>query len=116
MLLGRRVKEARECMKFTQNDLASKLGVSKVTICGYEKGKRYPSLAIFIKLLDALQVTPDYLLGRDTVVSEQDTEYKIIMSKEDIKILNEIKSNNIVYNRLLENPKSVINFISKKLN
>ena len=116
MLLGRRLKEARKSNGYTQNDLAEKLGVSKVTICGYERETRVPSLGIFLQLLDILQVEPNYLLGRDTLIKEENTEYKIKVAKEDIKILKEIKNNSTVYSKFIDNPKGIISFIERKLN
>lgn len=116
MLLGRRLKEARKNMGYTQADLGKQLGVTKVTICGYEKGTRVPSLGIFLQLLDILQVEPNYLLGRDTLISEEITEYKIRVAKEDMKILKEIKNNATVYSKFLDNTNGVINFIERKLN
>lgn len=37
MVLGKRIKEVRKNKKLTQDDLAQMLGVSKVTICYWEK-------------------------------------------------------------------------------
>ena len=82
-----KLKKARICKGYTQESLAKKLGVSKVTICGYEKGTRVPSLNIFSELLDILEVEPNYLLGRDTLIREEGTNYTIKLSKEDIKLI-----------------------------
>lgn len=116
MLLGRRLREVRKDKGYTQESLAKKLGVSKVTICGYEKGTRVPSLNIFSELLDILEVEPNYLLGRDTLIREEGTNYTIKLSKEDIKLIKIIKNDITVYNKFLDNPKGVISFISRKLN
>ncbi len=115
MLLGMRLKEVRKSKGYTQNDLAQKIGVSKVTICGYESGKRVPSLDTFVQLLDILEVEPNYLLGRDTLIGEDISEYRIKVSREDIKILKEIRNNPIVYNRFLDNTRGIINFIERKI-
>ena len=90
MLSGRMLRELRKSKGYTQEFLATKLGVSKVTVCGYEKETRTPSLNIFLQLLDIFEVEPNYLLGRDNLVSEENTDYKIKMSKEDIKIRERI--------------------------
>lgn len=37
------------------------------------------------------------------------------MSKEDIKIIKDIKNNKVVYNKFLDNSAGVINFIERKL-
>lgn len=115
MLSGRRLRELRKSKGYTQEFLATKLGVSKVIVCGYEKETRTPSLNIFLQLLDIFEVEPNYLLGRDNLVSEENTDYKIKMSKEDIKIIKDIKNNKVVYNKFLDNSAGVINFIERKL-
>ena len=115
MLSGRRLRELRKSKGYTQEFLATKLGVSKVTVCGYEKETRTPSLNIFLQLLDIFEVETNYLLGRDNLVSEENTDYKIKMSKEDIKIIKDIKNNKVVYNKFLDNSAGVINFIERKL-
>ena len=96
MLSGRRLRELRKSKGYTQEFLATKLGVSKVTVCGYEKETRTPSLNIFLQLLDIFEVEPNYLLGRDNLVSEENTDYKIKMSKEDIKIIKDKKNYKII--------------------
>lgn len=92
MIIGERVKEARKNKNLSQQQLGDMLGVSKVSICGYENGVRIPTMENFVQLLDILDLSADYLLGRDiNVVSEEDEEYKVKLSKEDINIIKELK-------------------------
>ena len=87
MIIGERVKEARKNKNLSQQQLGDMLGVSKVSICGYENGVRIPTIENFVQLLDILDLSADYLLGRDiNVVSEEDEEYKVKLSKEDTNI------------------------------
>ena len=51
MLVGERLKEARLAKGLSQQELGDLLGVSKVSICGYEKGTRTPTLNNFIDLI-----------------------------------------------------------------
>ena len=53
MLIGKRVKEARLKKGLSQQQVADALGVSKVSVCGYEKGTRTPSLEIFDALTES---------------------------------------------------------------
>ena len=46
------LKLLRRKHRLTQFDLANKLNINTKTVLSYEKGKSYPSLAIFIKLCD----------------------------------------------------------------
>ena len=58
-----RIKELRTSQKITQNDFASRLGVTKSAISSYENGSRLPSYDILIKISRIFKVSTDYLLG-----------------------------------------------------
>lgn len=51
--------------KLHQKDLAEKMGVSGSTISDYRNGKQEPRLAYLKLLADSLDVSTDYLLGRN---------------------------------------------------
>ena len=61
--VGSRIKELRVSQKITQNDFASRLGVTKSAISSYENGSRLPSYDILIKISRIFKVSTDYLLG-----------------------------------------------------
>ena len=116
MIIGKRLKEARVKKGMSQEELGNLLGVSKVSICGYEKGTRTPTMENFLDLIEILNLEPDYVLGRDrTVVSETKREYKLKMADEDIQIIKELKNNRELYNKFCADPKRVIELISRKL-
>ncbi|WP_423189458.1 helix-turn-helix domain-containing protein [Alkalibacterium sp. f15] len=62
---GARLKQIRQQKKWSQKDLSKRIGVSNVSISGYESGNRYPDTDTLSKLADVLEVSTDYLLGRD---------------------------------------------------
>jgi transcriptional regulator with XRE-family HTH domain len=67
MDFGERVKKRREELKLSQTELASKVGLtSAAAISLIEKGDRKPSFDLLSKLADALEVTTDFLMGRDS--------------------------------------------------
>ena len=116
MLSGERIKIERIKRNLSQEQLGKLLGVSKVSICGYETGNRIPNMDTFIKLIDILDIDPNYLLGRDTnVINEKDESYVIKMAKDDIIIVNEINKNRVLYNRLCHDPSRTIELISRKI-
>lgn len=116
MIIGKRIKEARIKKNMSQEDLGNLLGVSKVSICGYEKGTRTPTMENFLDLLNILELEPDYVLGRDkNVVSESNSDYKIVMANEDIEIIKELKNNRELYNKLCQNPKRMVELITRKM-
>ena len=43
MIVGERIKEARLTKNMSQQELGDKMGVTKVSISGYEKGTRTPT-------------------------------------------------------------------------
>ena len=64
--MGDRIKEVRKKHDLTQEQLAEKLDISVEYVSQIERGIKIPSMQIFIKLVEVLDVSADYLL-RDTV-------------------------------------------------
>ena len=63
MNLGEQIKEIRIKKKFTQREIADKLGVSQPSYAQYENGKRNPKLETLQKIAIALDVPIWELLG-----------------------------------------------------
>ena len=61
-IMGARIANRRKQLDIKQNSLAEMIDISNNYMSGIECGKENPSLEVFIKLCNALQVTPDYLL------------------------------------------------------
>lgn len=66
--LGKRIREARIKKGYTQQDLANKAGIGLMYIGEIERGVKMPSLNIFIKIVEALDISADYVL-RDELTS-----------------------------------------------
>ena len=60
---GDKLKTLRKSKKLTQAELADRLKISKSSVTSYEQGRIYPSLEIFSKICETLNVSSDYLLG-----------------------------------------------------
>ena len=60
---GTRLRQARERRGFTQAQLADRAGFKECAISRFETGAANPSLKNFRKLIGALNVTADSLLG-----------------------------------------------------
>ena len=60
---GNRLKELRIQAGMTQQQLATKLGITKSVISFYELRERTPSPEILVKLAAEFKVSSDYLLG-----------------------------------------------------
>ena len=116
MLVGNRIKQARKDKNLSQEELGNMIGVTKVSVCGYEKGTRTPAIDTFLDLVNILEIDPLYALGLEKeVVSDNDENYKVRMSSDDIKIIKEIRKNRELYNELCNNPKRTIDIINLKL-
>ena len=71
--IGSKIKAARVEKKFTQEQVAEVLGVSRQTISNWENGKSYPDIISVIKMSDCYGVSLDYLLkGEDKMSAYYD--------------------------------------------
>jgi len=106
MILGYRLKELRKNNNMSQEQLGKLIGVTKVSVSGYENGTRIPSMEILIMILNVFNISADYILGREkNVVCESDNDYMVPMSSDDINIIRELKSLPSLYNSVVINPK-----------
>lgn len=60
--LGKRIRESRIKKGYTQKNLADRAKIGVVYLSEIERGIKMPSLSIFIKIIDALEVSADYVL------------------------------------------------------
>ena len=60
--VGARIKEARKNKGLTQEALAEMADCGTTYICDIERGAKFPSMALFIRLVEALEVSSDFLL------------------------------------------------------
>jgi transcriptional regulator with XRE-family HTH domain len=115
MILGYRLRELRKENRMSQEDLGKLLGVTKVSISGYENGTRVPSLDVLQGILDVFVVSADFLLGRElNVVCEDDNAVRMALSTSDIEIIREIRSNPVLFNSIACNPKRFFSMNIKK--
>lgn len=114
-MIGERLKKARLDARLTQETLGTLVGVSSSAISQYENGERSPSLDVFLRIIDILHITPEYVLGRDISVTSDNTDYVIHLSKEDIKIINEIKKYNGLYRKLAKETEKVVFAWNKRI-
>lgn len=62
--IGKRLKRKRMEFGLTQEQIAEKLNINRVTYQGYESDKHKPDTDMLVKLADELQLSTDYILGR----------------------------------------------------
>ena len=61
---GERLRQVRQERHFTQKQFAEKIGSTERGIRRYEAGDIKPGLDVIISILDNIDVSADYLLGR----------------------------------------------------
>ncbi len=116
MLLGNRIKEQRKKLNLTQEDLGKLINVTKVSICCYEKGTRTPTLETLKVLAEVFDTDINYLIGNDSYeIAENDNNYSIHMSKEEIIFITQIRKNEKLYKLMIDDPKRFVELINKKI-
>ena len=63
-MIGKNIRNKRLEYDIEQQELAKRVGVSKVTICNIETGVKIPSVAVLVRIADTLHCSVDELLGR----------------------------------------------------
>lgn len=114
MLYSKRIKELRLEKKLSQQELGDMIGITKVSICGYENGTRTPSLETFDILADILKTSTDYLLGRTDKRNIETKQQDI--SIDDYSIIKEFRNHNHLYYKMIKDPRRYISLINKKPN
>ncbi len=83
---GTRLKELRKVKNLTQQELANKVDLVKSSISAYEKGLKYPSVEVLIKLCNCFNVSADYLLG----LSDEKEIKKYDLTEEQMELVTKM--------------------------
>lgn len=96
MNIGQRIKERRKELKISADELGKRLGKDRSTIYRYEKGdiENLP-LDILEPIAEALETTPQYLMGWEKVQQKNDTITDVIIRmRTDSEFLSVVESLN----------------------
>lgn len=116
MIKGERLRELRRSRGITQEKLGEIIGVTKASICCYEKGTRTPTLENLLDLVVYFGVSADYLIGSEVFVTLKDkTNKNYVMTKEEIEFMKELRKNKYLASVLLEDPNRGIELLNKKI-
>ena len=66
-MIGKRLKKIRENRKISQEEVASFLGIKKITYFKYESGEINIPIPKLIEIARYFETTPNYLLGFDEI-------------------------------------------------
>lgn len=117
LFLAKRIREKRIENGYTQEELGNLLNVSKVSVCHWEKNVKRPSSKNLIQLSKVLKTPLEYLIGSDDyVVASDGTDYGIMMAREEIDIIKELRKHEKLYKMLInDNPRRTFDRIDKNL-
>ena len=79
MSFDKRLGELRKTKNFSQGQLAEKAGIHANILGRYERGEAKPSIDIALKLAETLEVSLDYLVGKDDMLMDQGIISKVLM-------------------------------------
>lgn len=86
---GNRLKTLRLQNNYTQEQVATRLNLTKSVISAYETGLRMPSYDTLISISRLFKVTTDYLLGLER---KQEIDLSGLTEEEIAALLNLIKA------------------------
>lgn len=115
MIKGDRLKELRKSKNITQEELGNVLGVTKASICCYEKGTRTPTIENLIDLMEFFGVSADYLIGSDKIINIKGSKTCVKMTNEEVKFIELLRKDKFLAEVLLEDPKRGIELLDIKI-
>lgn len=93
MTFGERVTYQRKQKKWSQDELAKKVGTSAPIIGRYERDEIKPSIEVAGKIADELDVTIDYLINGTAVMLDKNS----IKRLQDIQKLNDSEKEHLYH-------------------
>ncbi|TMV47491.1 helix-turn-helix transcriptional regulator [Paenibacillus mesophilus] len=89
---GDRIAQLREKRSLTQEELSSKLGISRAALSHYETNRREPDYETLRNIANFFDITLDYLLGRtndpQTVLDQDIREFVDSLELSDDTIMD----------------------------
>lgn len=112
-VLSSRIKEARLSKGLTQPELARLINSTDRNVSNYETGYSFPSIKILYSMSTALSTSVDYLLGLTDDPTISKTSLENNLTKDDLRLLDQLKNDEELYQFLAQNPKKGIQYIYK---
>ena len=86
MSINSRIKERREELEMSRQELADKIGVTPSAIANYENGVSSPKIELLYKLFDVLECDANYLYQDEMKNFTDDNEYHL--SKYEVNFID----------------------------
>jgi len=89
-IVGQRIKLRRMQLNLSQDELATKAGISQRQVSRYERGESDPTGQVLIQMADTLGTSADWLLGRTN--SPDDDFDKKDLEAWEVEIIRMLRS------------------------
>lgn len=113
ILFSDRLTSIRKKREYTQQRVADYLGITRPAYTAYERGTRQPDFNTLIRLADFFEVSTDYLLGKSNDENKLSINSRLSLSKEEMKIFEELKKHPILFHDLSSDPEKKIKELIK---
>ena len=88
--IGKFSADERKTKKYTQRELADKLGISDKTISKWERGNGFPEVSLLLPLCNELNITVNELLSGERL---QEVDYKKKAEENMVNLVKEAQEN-----------------------
>ncbi len=103
-------------MNLTQKELGELLGVTTTSICNWEKGRKKPTSENLYNLSKVLDADMNYLIGKDYyAVASDDEKYHFSMTKDEMRVIAELRKYPELYEKIVEDPNRVFEKIKSRI-
>ena len=89
--IGKFIADERKTKKYTQRELADKLGISDKTISKWERGNGFPEVSLLLPLCNELNITVNELLSGERL---QEVDYKKKAEENMVNLVKEAQESN----------------------
>ena len=96
--IGKFIKECRKKQKLTQEELASKLGVTDKAISKWENGRCLPDVSLFEKICRELDISVNELLSGESL---NEKNYQAKTEEVAMSLADKIKQNKRKYIKII---------------
>lgn len=104
MLNGDVIRRERFKRGLSQEQLGQMIHVSKVSICGYEKGTKTPTLENLVNLLEVLNLKiEDVFEQKYTMIRDNEVPYGMKISNDEFELIKGLRKYPDVYKYLCNN-------------
>ena len=79
--ISKNIKTIRICLNYTQQQVADRVGISRVQMSRYERKIKIPNVITLNKIAKVLNITLDNLVNHDLMVATKNGVYFDVRSK-----------------------------------